>query len=149
MGGKIISFSTISFVKALPDKAKQVWAEVEKITDPSKNMKIYRDRLQVSVPPMVPFLRKYYIIFINFVALYLKDLTFINDGNASKVQGDLVNIYKLRMMAKEVQEIVSLGGTVYNFERKTAVMNWLEKPNIETNINKLKQLATALEQALH
>jgi hypothetical protein len=75
----------------------------------------------------------------------LKDLTFINDGNTSKVKG-LVNIEKLRMMANRVQEIVSLGGTLYNFERKSAMLNWLEKPIIETNINKLKQLATSLEE---
>ena len=75
----------------------------------------------------------------------MKDLTFINDGNASKVKG-LVNIEKLRMMASRVQEIVSLGGTLYNFERKSAMLNWLEKPIIETNIDKLKQLATSLEE---
>jgi hypothetical protein len=43
--------------EALPDKAKQTWSEVEKIADPSKNMRNYRERLQAVSPPMVPFLR--------------------------------------------------------------------------------------------
>lgn len=78
------------------------------------------------------------------LAIYLKDLTFINDGNSSKVKG-MINIDKLRMMGNRVQEIVSLGGTLYPFERKPAVLNWLEKPTIEMSIDKLKKLATALE----
>jgi hypothetical protein len=34
-----------------------MWAEVEKIADPSKNMRNYRKRLELVSPPMVPFLR--------------------------------------------------------------------------------------------
>jgi hypothetical protein len=43
--------------EALPEKVKQTWQEVEKIADPSKNMRNYRERLQQVSPPMVPFLR--------------------------------------------------------------------------------------------
>lgn len=54
MGGNFILYLTI---QALSDKAKKEWSEVEKLADPSKNMKNYRDKLLVSVSPMVPFLR--------------------------------------------------------------------------------------------
>ncbi len=68
----------------------------------------------------------------------------MNDGNASKVKG-MININKLRMMADRVQEIVSLGSTIYPFERKPAILNWLNKAPIEMSIDKLTKLAAALE----
>jgi hypothetical protein len=43
--------------EGLSDKTKQIWEEVEKISDPSKNMKNFRDKLAMVRPPMVPFLR--------------------------------------------------------------------------------------------
>jgi hypothetical protein len=79
------------------------------------------------------------------IAIYLKDLTFINDGNQSKIKG-LVNVEKLRMMANSVQEITQLGAIPYEFEKKPAILNYLEKPYIERNLNKLKEQATLLEQ---
>ncbi len=57
----------------------------------------------------------------------------------------LVNVDKLRMMANRVQEIVQLGGTLFPFDRQPAILNYLEKPNIEKNLNKLKDLASKLE----
>jgi hypothetical protein len=79
------------------------------------------------------------------LAIYLKDLTFINDGNQSKIKG-LINVEKLRMMANSVQEITQLGATAYEFEKKPAILNYLEKPYIERDLNKLKEQATQLEQ---
>ncbi|KAH6568616.1 hypothetical protein BASA60_008572 [Batrachochytrium salamandrivorans] len=119
--------------EALPDKTKKLWAEVEKIADPSRNMKNYRDRLAASSSPMVPFL-----------PIYLKDLTFINDGNQSKISG-MINVEKLRMMSSRVLEITSISRSAYSLESKPAILNYLEKPPVERNIAKLKDLATEIE----
>ena len=112
-------------------------------------MKNYRDKLIKASPPMVPFLRNHLVesLTIHAIAIYLKDLTFINDGNADKVKG-MINIEKLRMMANRVEEIVSLGGYLYPLERNEAVMNWLQRPLIETDIKILKQKAIELEENL-
>ena len=48
-------------------------------------------------------------------------------------------------MANRVQEIVQLGNTLFPFDRKSAVLNYLEKPSIEMNLNKLKEIAAKLE----
>ncbi|KAJ3325312.1 hypothetical protein HDV06_004171 [Boothiomyces sp. JEL0866] len=124
----------ITLAKALPEKSKQMWTEVEKISDPSKNMKNYRDRLAIAQPPMVPFLPS-----------YLKDLTFINDGNPKTIR-NLINVDKLRMMANRVLEITNLGSVAYPYEKKSVVLNYLAKPKIEKDMNKLKDLAAECEK---
>ncbi|KAI8836368.1 ras guanine nucleotide exchange factor domain-containing protein [Chytridium lagenaria] len=115
-----ISLSPVSRLKktweALGDKVKKVHSELEEFCDPSRNMKNYRDCLAASNPPIVPFL-----------PIYLKDLTFINDGNASQVNG-MVNFDKLRMMGKRVKDISSLAGTEFKFEANPAIQNYLAKP---------------------
>nr|KAJ3423055.1 hypothetical protein HK105_003686 [Polyrhizophydium stewartii] len=120
--------------EALPEKSKKLWSEVEKIADPSKNMKNYRDRLAISTTPMVPFL-----------PIYLKDLTFINDGNPAKVRG-MINVEKLRMMSSRVLEITSLAKADYPYSPQPAVLNYLAKPPVEKNLAKLKELAAEVEK---
>jgi len=46
--------------QGLSDKYKKMWNDIEKICDPSRNMKNYRDILTKSKPPIVPFLRMIY-----------------------------------------------------------------------------------------
>jgi hypothetical protein len=78
--------------------------------------------------------------------MYLKDLTFSNDGNPSKVKGSLVNIEKLYLLSKSVVEITQLGSIPYVFDKNSALLNYLEKPYVERNLNKLKDQAILLEQ---
>ena len=68
----------------------------------------------------------------------------MNDGNPSKVNG-FINFEKLTMMAKSVQEITSLGSIAFPFEKKPAILNYLEKPHIDYDLEKLKAQATILE----
>jgi hypothetical protein len=69
----------------------------------------------------------------------------MNDGNATKING-LINMEKMTMMAKSVQEITSLGHTPYRFEKRPAILNYLEKPHIEKNLEILKERALELEK---
>ncbi|KAI9202179.1 ras guanine nucleotide exchange factor domain-containing protein [Polychytrium aggregatum] len=116
--------------KMLPDKTKKTYQELEKISDPSRNMKNYRDALAASAPPIVPFL-----------PIYLKDLTFMNDGNQSKVR-EMINFDKLRMMANRVKDISALVGIEYkDFVPNPMIQNYLAKPPIEKSITKLKEMS--------
>ncbi|KAI8906627.1 ras guanine nucleotide exchange factor domain-containing protein [Powellomyces hirtus] len=123
---------------ALPDKSKKQWAELEKIQDPSRNMKNYRDILSVAVPPIVPFL-----------PLYLKDLTFMNDGNASKIgdERQMINFDKLRMMGNRVKDISALASVEYNFEPLPHIQNFLSKPPVEKVMAKLKEMSIECEKS--
>ncbi|KAJ3009268.1 UNVERIFIED_CONTAM: hypothetical protein HDU68_002772, partial [Siphonaria sp. JEL0065] len=108
--------------EALPEKAKTVYEELEKIIDPSRNMKNYRDLLTKAVPPIVPFL-----------PIYLKDLTFMNDGNSKIVEG-MINFEKLRMMGNRVKDIVSLVAVEYKGEVLPHIQNYIAKPPVEKNM---------------
>jgi RasGEF domain len=114
-------------------KTKQIYDEVEKFCDPSRNMKAYRDVLAACHPPILPFL-----------PIYMKDLTFMNDGNPSLFK-NMINFDKLRMMATRVKDVTSLALTPPQFEKVPAIQNYLHKPKIEQNVQKLKEESVALE----
>ncbi|KAJ3362101.1 hypothetical protein GGF32_006555 [Allomyces javanicus] len=119
--------------KAIPPEAQARYDDLLKICDPSRNMKNYRDRLAAAKPPIVPFL-----------PMYLKDLTFLNDGNPAKVRG-LVNFDKLRMMSRRVREIVMSRGTRYDIATMAQIQNYLKKPPTERDVAKLKEHSLELE----
>jgi len=117
----------------LSDKYKKMWNDIEKICDPSRNMKNYRDILTKSKPPIVPFL-----------PIYLKDLTFMNDGNESKVNG-MINFDKLRMMAKRVKDISKLVDYEYkNFQVDIVLQNYISHLMVEP-LDKLKKDSLEIE----
>ncbi|KAI3639487.1 hypothetical protein MIR68_002502 [Amoeboaphelidium protococcarum] len=111
----------------LPAKVRQTYDEVEKACDPSRNMKAYREMLSAAAPPIIPF-----------IPIYLKDLTFMQDGNEKYFKG-LLNFEKLRMMANRVKEIQKLTNTPFTYEPVPAIQNYLTKPPIEMNLAKLKE----------
>ncbi|KAJ3209318.1 hypothetical protein HDU82_001020 [Entophlyctis luteolus] len=120
--------------QALPEKTKTIYAELEKLIDPSRNMKSYRDLLAKAAPPIVPFL-----------PIYLKDLTFMNDGNSKMVQG-MINFEKLRMMGNRVRDIVSLVAVEYKGDSKPHIQNYIAKPPVEKNMAKLKEMSVECEK---
>ena len=54
------------------------------------NYKRYRDRLSTIPTPAVPY-----------IGVFLKDLTFICDGNPDYLRGGLINVHKRRQVRKE------------------------------------------------
>uniref|UniRef100_A0A673LFU9 Rap guanine nucleotide exchange factor 2-like n=1 Tax=Sinocyclocheilus rhinocerous TaxID=307959 RepID=A0A673LFU9_9TELE len=82
----------------LPGKYEKLLAELQDVFDPSRNMAKYRNllnkhNLQPPVIPLFPVIKK--------------DLTFLHEGNKSKVDG-LVNFEKLRMIAREIRHVVRM-----------------------------------------
>ncbi|KAL3900075.1 MAG: hypothetical protein SGCHY_001603 [Lobulomycetales sp.] len=120
--------------ESLSSATRKTYSELERLTDPMKNMKNFRDILSSATPPMIPFL-----------PIYLKDLTFMNDGNASKVAG-MINFDKLRMMANCVKEIVSLGETPYKFESNPIIANYITvPPTMDKNLSILNEWSKECE----
>jgi hypothetical protein len=117
----------------LPPKTKQLYSEIEKLCDPSRNMKAYRELLLTRMPPSLPF-----------IPIYMKDLIFMNDGNPSFFK-NMVNFDKLRMIGNRVREVTSLGFIPFTFEKDPILQNVLHKPKIETNNAKLKELSLLRE----
>ncbi|KAK7821423.1 hypothetical protein U0070_015889, partial [Myodes glareolus] len=82
----------------LPSKYEKHLQDLQDLFDPSRNMAKYRNILssQSMQPPIIPLF-----------PVVKKDMTFLHEGNDSKVDG-LVNFEKLRMIAKEVRHIVRM-----------------------------------------
>ncbi|CAB1337389.1 unnamed protein product [Coregonus sp. 'balchen'] len=79
----------------LPSKYEKLFGDLQELFDPSRNMAKYRNVLnnQNLQPPIIPLF-----------PVIKKDLTFLHEGNDSKVDG-LVNFEKLRMIAKEIRHV--------------------------------------------
>ncbi|KFV00186.1 Rap guanine nucleotide exchange factor 2, partial [Pterocles gutturalis] len=79
----------------LPSKYEKLFQDLQDLFDPSRNMAKYRNILnsQNLQPPIIPLF-----------PVIKKDLTFLHEGNDSKVEG-LVNFEKLRMIAKEIRHV--------------------------------------------
>ncbi|XP_061196528.1 rap guanine nucleotide exchange factor 6-like isoform X13 [Saccostrea echinata] len=88
----------------LPSKYVKMYEDLKELIDPSKNMSKYRsyvssDHVQ---PPMLPLF-----------PIAMKDLTFLKDGNDTKVDG-LINFEKFRMIAKEVRNLCNMCSAKYD-----------------------------------
>lgn len=118
----------------LSSKTKAVYTEMEKLLDPSRNMRNYRNELKIKEPPIIPFL-----------PIYLKDLTFINDGNQSKIE-NMINFDKLRMMSNRVHDITHLVNKSYSFKEDPIIQNYLAKPPKVDDEKELKQMSLECEK---
>jgi hypothetical protein len=73
-------------------------------------------------------------------------LTFIQDGNPSKING-LINIDKLRSLAERVLEIVALADKPYPFAHNGQIYNFISRLSVNKDQNELKALAAAIEDS--
>ncbi|KJE95840.1 RasGEF family protein [Capsaspora owczarzaki ATCC 30864] len=91
-------------------RLKRAWSEVskkyitvreeaEQLLDPASNYKKYRAMLQAR------FSESAQLRLIPFIALYLKDFFFMNDGNPSLFGEGLVNYDKFELIASKIREI--------------------------------------------
>ncbi|XP_063086641.1 rap guanine nucleotide exchange factor 6 isoform X16 [Cavia porcellus] len=82
----------------LPSKYEKHLQDLQDLFDPSRNMAKYRNILssQSMQPPIIPLF-----------PVVKKDMTFLHEGNDSKVDG-LVNFEKLRMISKEIRQVVRM-----------------------------------------
>ncbi|XP_078509264.1 rap guanine nucleotide exchange factor 6 isoform X2 [Lissotriton helveticus] len=82
----------------LPSKYEKLLRDLQDLFDPSRNMAKYRNILssQSMQPPIIPLF-----------PVVKKDITFLHEGNDSKVDG-LINFEKLRMIAKEIRQVIRM-----------------------------------------
>ncbi|KAJ5167169.1 uncharacterized protein N7482_005950 [Penicillium canariense] len=78
------------------------------------NYKLYRDTLRASGSPSIPFL-----------GLFLKDLTFIEDGNPAETPEGLINFHKYTMLASTVHEMQRLKEAPYNLKPVPELQEYL------------------------
>jgi hypothetical protein len=90
----------------------------ETITDPSLNYSNYRKLLAATQPPCVPF-----------QALYLKELTFIEE-NVTRLESGWVNFEKLLLLGRVMVTVARLQTVAYKFNEVGVIMDYLKRPPI-------------------
>lgn len=104
----------------------------------ASNFGVYRDALRVAVPPCIPFLgafalhtrliphfaRKVYTHAPD-IGLYLKDLTFIDDGNPCTTAEGFVNFQKYTLLASTIHEIQRFKEASYALHPVPALQEYL------------------------
>jgi len=79
-----------------------------------KSYKMYRQHIKIVSPPCIPFL-----------GVYLKDLTFIEDGNLNLVNG-LINFSKRKQLSDVIQSLLQFQGHVYNLQKVPQIVTFLQ-----------------------
>ena len=103
-----LSYTAVARLKKswekVPRKNVQVFEDMQRLLDPSRNMANYRELLSNESihPPFIPFF-----------PIIKKDLTFLHLGNKTKLDG-LINVDKLRMIASEVRKAARSTSRIYS-----------------------------------
>ena len=82
--------------EGVPEKYTNLLTDLSLIMDPSRNFSRYRNVIKGTTPPLIPI-----------YPMVAKDITFIDIGNKTKVDG-LINFEKLRLVAKEIRCLTAM-----------------------------------------
>ena len=103
----------------VPEKYSKLLSDLNLIMDPSRNFSRYRNMIKSDAvkPPLIPI-----------YPMVAKDLTFIDIGNKTKVEG-LINFEKLRLVAKEIRSLTAMcSAPLRNVPDNIIAMNENEQP---------------------
>lgn len=92
----------------------EMFRQMDAMLESRNNYKQYRDRLGATHLPAVPYM-----------GVFLKDLTFISDGNPDYLRGGLVNIHKRRQVYTKLEEIRRFQEHQYNFHPVPEIQSFL------------------------
>eukprot|EP01113_Clastostelium_recurvatum_P000408 TRINITY_DN1017_c0_g1_i4.p1 TRINITY_DN1017_c0_g1~~TRINITY_DN1017_c0_g1_i4.p1 ORF type:complete len:704 (-),score=187.22 TRINITY_DN1017_c0_g1_i4:302-2413(-) len=99
----------------LPSKARETLTRLETAMSFSNNYRGYRDRLS--------FISKQGVPLVPYMALILKDVTFINDGNSDQIDGIIHS-----------EKLFRLGGTIVSFMKMRDVPYTMK---VEDSLNRM------------
>lgn len=104
------SFAKLSSKQTLAMEQMEAWAS------PKDNYRVMRQLWAIAQPPAVPF-----------IALTVKDLTFIEDGNPDKLDDGSTNFYKYRKMAEVITTCLSRRDIIQTSRPDTTFDAYLKK----------------------
>lgn len=88
----------------------------------TKNFGEYRETLHLANPPCIPFFGMYQLfvsvlcVLIEYIGVYLTDLTFIEDGIPSLTPSDLINFNKRAKTAEVIRDIQQYQNAPYQLQ---------------------------------
>ncbi|KAH3744505.1 Ras guanine nucleotide exchange factor Q [Pelomyxa schiedti] len=127
-------------------RLKKTWQSVPKIEKQfledlladvlQPNMSNYRSNLQKCGLPVVPY-----------IALWMKDLTFIEDGNPDYATAKLVNWDKMRMIASILQKFQQCQSAKYKLKPQQDVANYISHFTVISNPEQLAEKSRLCESS--
>lgn len=105
----------------IPNVFMEQFAKIEILMETKNNYKRYREILRSSPTPAVPYF-----------GIYMKDLTFITEGNPDFLKGGLVNLSKRRQVFAVIDEICRFQRNCYNFQDVPEIREYLLSQEIRT-----------------
>ncbi|KAH3758455.1 Ras guanine nucleotide exchange factor Q [Pelomyxa schiedti] len=128
------------------DRLKKTWElisrnenalldELKSLAIGEKNYLLLREQI-ASVPPETPFLP--------YAALWLRDLVFIEDGNSTMKEADIVNYEKLEMLCDAFKALLRVKDVQYQF-KALPVFKIFFKNLVATPDDQLNQLSLECE----
>eukprot|EP01113_Clastostelium_recurvatum_P040127 TRINITY_DN6209_c0_g1_i6.p1 TRINITY_DN6209_c0_g1~~TRINITY_DN6209_c0_g1_i6.p1 ORF type:complete len:839 (+),score=192.80 TRINITY_DN6209_c0_g1_i6:1055-3571(+) len=113
-----LSNSAVSRLKhtheGLSNSSRTSLEELNTLFSTQGSSRVYRERLSKAPLPRIPY-----------VGLYLTDLTFIDEGNSDKTEGELLNVEKYRLTCRVISEIMSHQRVNYNFSPKEEFVQFI------------------------
>jgi len=106
--------------EVLPNDINKTFQELKDLTAAQRSWKVYREVLKTINPPCVPF-----------IGVTQTDLTFLDDGNPTKLSNGFVNFKKCLMFAKSIEEIQRYQQKPYNLSPVAQIQEFLVKAREE------------------
>ncbi|KAJ6242916.1 guanine nucleotide exchange factor [Anaeramoeba flamelloides] len=110
--------------KALPNKLKNLWVDLNQLMRGETNYKVIRQILQTIDPPALPY-----------IGMFLTDLVFIDDGNPDNLKSigyrsnfnsnTFINFEKRQKTARIIATIQQFQHIPFNFQRIEVIQNFI------------------------
>lgn len=109
--------------ESVPSSVISTYKKLSSLIDNRKNYFNYRDALKIAKKSRIETLPIF-----PYVGLYLKDLTFIEDGNDNFTdkENKFINFEKMAMIANIFVEFQTYQENIYLFEPLPLALNWLK-----------------------
>lgn len=100
---------------SVPPKYMQMFNSMMALTSSSQNYKSYREHVASIQGPSIPY-----------IGVYLRDLTFVEDGNETFLNSTkIVNYEKMRMLSTILNELTTLQTQNYNIQQDKSILQYL------------------------
>ncbi|KAL7271979.1 cell division cycle-related protein [Rhizina undulata] len=121
----------------VPTRTSTILGQMNTLMGATMNFAEYREMLHIVNPPCVPFL-----------GVYLKDLTFVADGNDDYIKGtdQLINFGKRSKTATIIREIQQYQSVPYALQPVPELIDWITQQMVAArDVNEMYETSLSLE----
>lgn len=99
--------------KGISERCKERWDKLTQLMDTAGNYAVYRASLLNARTQKIPA--------IPFLGVFLRDLTFIEDGNENLINGEQINFEKNKLLGTLIKDFTDMQRTPYTIRKVAAI----------------------------